>query len=116
MARLNKKRRLYSKSEKREEILEIVKSKSTPETSNKAYYETKKKFALLEISTRYSVNKKKEEERVRYAVHADEKKLMRKLRYVSQASKEKEVRNLRYVSQVSKEKEARNLRYVSQAS
>ena len=47
MARLNKsrKRRFYYKkyySEKREEILEIVKSKSTPEgrrVSNKANYE-----------------------------------------------------------------------------
>ena len=63
----SKKRRFYPKkyySEKRKEILEILKSKSTPEnrkTSNKAYYEnvSQKGFALLEINTSYSVNKKR---------------------------------------------------------
>ena len=79
MARLNKsrKRRLKYYSDKREEILEIVKSKCTPEnrkTSNKAYYENVSQKRLRTARNKYQLQceQKKEEERT---VHADEKKL-----------------------------------------
>ena len=114
-------RRAYFKkyyAKNRDDILEDVKSKSTPQSrkaSNRARYMKNSKKILRSAHKKHLLlgEKRKEAERVRYASHADETKLIRNVRYASQSEIEKEARRERYVSHPNKEKEARRVRYVS---